>query len=232
MNEVPFGLTWPDGKERFARFREAVKLIRALWTEERVSFDGEYYSTDRATIYNRPDHPVPIWLAASGPAATRFAGRLALPEEYDRIAELTVRAYSHDGSLGGSGYAERLRDAAGRAEMLVAIAPDTQTLLGAVTFTLADGQYAEVAVPGEAEFRMLAVSPEHRSAGVGATLVRACLDRAVTSGSSAVVISVKDDALVARRLYEREHFRRDTTLDWSPIAGVQLLGYRQSVQVD
>lgn len=75
MNEVPLGLTWPDGKERFARFREAVKLIRALWTEERVSFEGEYYSTDRATIYDRPEHPVPIWLAASGPAATRFAGR-------------------------------------------------------------------------------------------------------------------------------------------------------------
>ena len=75
MNEVPLGLQWPDGKERFARFREAVRLIRALWSEERVSFEGEYYRTDKATIYDRPEQPVPIWLAASGPAATRFAGR-------------------------------------------------------------------------------------------------------------------------------------------------------------
>ena len=75
MNEVPLGLVWPDGKERFARFREAVRLIRALWSEERVSFEGDYYRTDKATIYDRPDQPVPIWLAASGPAATRFAGR-------------------------------------------------------------------------------------------------------------------------------------------------------------
>ena len=75
MNEVPLGLQWPDGKERFARFREAVRLIRALWSEERVSFAGDYYRTDKATIYDRPDQPVPIWLAASGPAATRFAGR-------------------------------------------------------------------------------------------------------------------------------------------------------------
>ena len=75
MNEVPLGLEWPDGKERFARFREAVRLIRALWSEERVSFAGDYYRTDKATIYDRPDQPVPIWLAASGPAATRFAGR-------------------------------------------------------------------------------------------------------------------------------------------------------------
>jgi coenzyme F420-dependent glucose-6-phosphate dehydrogenase len=76
MNEVPLGLTWPDGKERFARFREAVALIRQLWAEERVSFDGEYYRTDKATIYDRPDHPVPIYLAGSGPAATRYAGRV------------------------------------------------------------------------------------------------------------------------------------------------------------
>jgi coenzyme F420-dependent glucose-6-phosphate dehydrogenase len=75
MNEVPLGIEWPDGKERFARFREAVRLIRELWAGERVSFQGEYYRTDKATIYDRPDIPVPIWLAGSGPAATRFAGR-------------------------------------------------------------------------------------------------------------------------------------------------------------
>lgn len=75
MNEVPLGLEWPDGKERFARFREAVRLIRELWAGERVTFDGEFYRTDKATIYDRPEQPVPIWLAGSGPAATRFAGR-------------------------------------------------------------------------------------------------------------------------------------------------------------
>jgi len=75
MNEVPLGVEWPDGKERFARFREAVKLIRELWSDERVSFEGEYYSTDKAAIYDKPEIPVPIWLAASGRAATRFAGR-------------------------------------------------------------------------------------------------------------------------------------------------------------
>jgi coenzyme F420-dependent glucose-6-phosphate dehydrogenase len=76
MNEVPLGIEWPEGKERFARFREAVHLIRQLWAEERVSFDGDYYRTDKATIYDRPQQPVPLWLASSGPAATRFAGRV------------------------------------------------------------------------------------------------------------------------------------------------------------
>ncbi|HEY7011086.1 MAG TPA: glucose-6-phosphate dehydrogenase (coenzyme-F420) [Jatrophihabitantaceae bacterium] len=75
MNEVPLGIEWPEGKERFARFREAVRLIRELWSGERVSFEGEYYRTDKATIYDRPELPVPMYLAGSGPAATRFAGR-------------------------------------------------------------------------------------------------------------------------------------------------------------
>src|SRR6202022_1560123 len=60
MNEVALGLEWPDGKERLARFREAVALIRRLWSEQRVSFEGQYYRTDKATIYDIPEQPVPI----------------------------------------------------------------------------------------------------------------------------------------------------------------------------
>jgi len=76
MNEVPLGIEWPEGKERFARFREAVALIKQLWSEDRVTFEGEFYRTDKATIYDRPEQPVPIYLAGSGPAATRYAGRV------------------------------------------------------------------------------------------------------------------------------------------------------------
>ena len=75
FNEAALGLKWPDGKERFTRFREAVRLIKQLWAEDRVTFEGEYYRTDRATIYDKPGRPVPLYLAASGPAATRYAGR-------------------------------------------------------------------------------------------------------------------------------------------------------------
>ena len=56
LNEVPStGQPWPEFKERFARLRESVTLIRALWTQERVSFEGQYYKTEKATIYDRPD---------------------------------------------------------------------------------------------------------------------------------------------------------------------------------
>jgi coenzyme F420-dependent glucose-6-phosphate dehydrogenase len=75
MNEVPLGLEWPEPKERFARLREAVELIRLLWSDDRVSFEGAYYRTNNATIYDRPEIAVPIYIGASGPAATRYAGR-------------------------------------------------------------------------------------------------------------------------------------------------------------
>ncbi|GGK84674.1 glucose-6-phosphate dehydrogenase (coenzyme-F420) [Mangrovihabitans endophyticus] len=77
LNEVPLGLTWPDGKERYARLREAVTLIRRLWTEDRVTFEGTYFRTEHATIYDKPEQPVPLYIGASGPSATRLAGRVA-----------------------------------------------------------------------------------------------------------------------------------------------------------
>jgi coenzyme F420-dependent glucose-6-phosphate dehydrogenase len=52
-----------------------VRLIRELWTGERVTFEGDYYRTENATVYDRPDAPVPIYVAAGGPQVARYAGR-------------------------------------------------------------------------------------------------------------------------------------------------------------
>jgi coenzyme F420-dependent glucose-6-phosphate dehydrogenase len=77
LNEVPStGMTWPDFKERFARLREAVTLMRQLWTEERVTFEGQYYRIKDATIYDRPMAPVPIYVAAAGALIAKYAGRM------------------------------------------------------------------------------------------------------------------------------------------------------------
>ena len=76
LNEVPAtGMDWPELKERSARLREAVKLIRQLWSEDRVTFEGEFYKTVSATIYDKPDEPVPIYIAAAGPLNAKYAGR-------------------------------------------------------------------------------------------------------------------------------------------------------------
>ena len=77
LNEVAVGLRdWPEFKERFARLREAVRLMRALWADERVTFEGDYYRTDDATIYDRPEGGVPVYIAAGGPVMAKYAGRV------------------------------------------------------------------------------------------------------------------------------------------------------------
>jgi coenzyme F420-dependent glucose-6-phosphate dehydrogenase len=77
MNETPAtAAEWPGAKERRLRMAEAIELIRSLWTNERVTFEGEHYRTDRATIYDRPDTPIPVYVAASGPLAAKLAGRV------------------------------------------------------------------------------------------------------------------------------------------------------------
>jgi coenzyme F420-dependent glucose-6-phosphate dehydrogenase len=77
MNETPVtGGDFPGRKERRQRLAEAIALIRLLWREERVDFEGRFYRTSKATIYDRPETPVPIYVAASGPLAAKLAGRV------------------------------------------------------------------------------------------------------------------------------------------------------------
>ncbi|WP_214365597.1 glucose-6-phosphate dehydrogenase (coenzyme-F420) [Pseudonocardia sp. H11422] len=76
LNEIAVsGMEWPQFKERFARLREAVWLMRELWTEDEVTYDGEYYTTVNAKIYDRPERPVPVYIAAGGPVVAKYAGR-------------------------------------------------------------------------------------------------------------------------------------------------------------
>ncbi|MGH7114566.1 MAG: glucose-6-phosphate dehydrogenase (coenzyme-F420) [Stellaceae bacterium] len=78
LNEVPSsGIKWPGPKERRDRLREAIALINKVWTEDRVSFEGKFYRTENATIYDKPKEKVPIWVAASGPLAAAMAGQVA-----------------------------------------------------------------------------------------------------------------------------------------------------------
>jgi coenzyme F420-dependent glucose-6-phosphate dehydrogenase len=77
MNERPaLGIEWPGYKERIARLTESVELMRKLWTEDRVTFEGEYYETILATIYDKPESPVPIYIAAGGPKSATQVGRI------------------------------------------------------------------------------------------------------------------------------------------------------------
>ena len=76
LNEVPStGMHGPNqGTLRPAARGD--QLIRKLWTEERVSVRGPVLRTENATIYDKPDKPVPIYVAAAGPQVAKYAGRV------------------------------------------------------------------------------------------------------------------------------------------------------------
>ncbi len=77
LNEIAVtGGVWPPAKERLARLREAVELIKLLWTDDLVTYEGQYYRTLNAKIYDKPDQPIPIYISAGGPVAANFAGRV------------------------------------------------------------------------------------------------------------------------------------------------------------
>lgn len=78
LNEIATGFTgeWPEFKERFARLREAVRLMRQLWKGDEVTFEGDYYRTESASIYDVPDGGIPVYVAAGGPTVAKYAGRM------------------------------------------------------------------------------------------------------------------------------------------------------------
>lgn len=77
INEGPLGYHFPKYAERAARMREALEIMRRLLDGEKLTFDGEYYKTDRAKLYSPPLSRVPLWMAAGGPKSSALAAELA-----------------------------------------------------------------------------------------------------------------------------------------------------------
>jgi probable F420-dependent oxidoreductase len=74
----PFAAFGVDGERYVARFTEGLALMKALWTESRVTFDGEFWQLDGAAMEPKPfqkPYP-PLWFGGAGPAALRRAVRL------------------------------------------------------------------------------------------------------------------------------------------------------------
>lgn len=148
-------------------------------------------------------------------------------DEIDRASEVVVSAYQHLlGDHLGEAYGRHLADVASRvAHATVLVAVDGDRVVGCVTAVDGQGPYAEFPDADAAGIRMLAVAPEAQGRGIGAALVRACLDRARAAGRARVVLHSEELMAAAQRLYEREGFARAPERDWEPDPGVHLLGY-------
>ena len=160
---------------------------------------------------------------------SRVQIRLASPDEYAVVGDLTVEAYTADGYLGESDdYADHLRDATSRAvDAELWVAADDSGVLGSVTYCPPGSRWCELATePDQGEFRMLAVAPVARRAGVGRALVELCIARSRTLGHRELVMCSLEEMTAAHRLYGRLGFVRAPELDWEPVPGIVLLGFR------
>jgi len=77
-NPVEFEALGMNFKDRARRFEEQVDLMRRLWTEESLTYQGLYHTVTAAAIWPLPvQRPIPIWIGASAEAAVKRACRLA-----------------------------------------------------------------------------------------------------------------------------------------------------------
>jgi coenzyme F420-dependent glucose-6-phosphate dehydrogenase len=77
INEGPLGYEFPKYAERNARMTESLEIMRRLLDGEKLTYEGEFYVTDRAKLYSPPFGPVPILMAAGGPKSATLAGEKA-----------------------------------------------------------------------------------------------------------------------------------------------------------
>jgi coenzyme F420-dependent glucose-6-phosphate dehydrogenase len=75
LNEVPAGNSWPSNQERFERMREAIQLIKRLWAEDWVTFQGKYSQVKDSNLYTKPKQQIPICVAGLGAQSARLAGQ-------------------------------------------------------------------------------------------------------------------------------------------------------------
>jgi ribosomal protein S18 acetylase RimI-like enzyme len=158
--------------------------------------------------------------------------RRARPDDYEAIEAVTVAAYEEFLTGAEDNYRHRLADAPGRdrdAELWVAVADDTERVLGNVTICPEGSPWREIAKPGEGEFRMLAVAPDARRQGVGEALVHLVLGRLGDQGVRTVVLSSLEEMAGAHRIYRRLGFERAPDLDWRPVPDVSLIAFRKAL---
>jgi coenzyme F420-dependent glucose-6-phosphate dehydrogenase len=75
LNEHVLGDRWPAPDERLEMLEEAIELMRTLWEGGYQTFRGDFYVTEQAKIYDLPEEPMRVMVAASKPNAAELAGR-------------------------------------------------------------------------------------------------------------------------------------------------------------
>jgi ribosomal protein S18 acetylase RimI-like enzyme len=155
--------------------------------------------------------------------------RPARPAELDAIGTLTVDVYGGE-RLAGEDYLPVLADTGARAaapltEVVVAVEPTTGEVQGSLTYCRFGSPFADLALEGEAEVRMLAVNAGSRRRGIGEALVLDAVERGKADGCERLVLFTMLAMRDAQRLYDRLGFARVPERDLTLRNGFRLLAY-------
>jgi coenzyme F420-dependent glucose-6-phosphate dehydrogenase len=77
LNEHVLGDRWPNPAQRLDMLEEAIDVMRALWTGDQVTHRGPHYTVEEARLYDLPEEPLSLVMAASGSRATSIARDMA-----------------------------------------------------------------------------------------------------------------------------------------------------------
>ncbi|MEQ8859524.1 MAG: LLM class F420-dependent oxidoreductase [Pseudomonadales bacterium] len=75
-NRIEYEALNEDFRTRGRRQAEQVDLLRRLWSEDSLTFDGEFHTVTAASINPRPARPIPIWFGGSAPALLERCAKL------------------------------------------------------------------------------------------------------------------------------------------------------------
>jgi coenzyme F420-dependent glucose-6-phosphate dehydrogenase len=76
LNEHVLGAKWPAPDERLEMLEEAVEVMRLLWQGDYQTHRGKHYTVENLRIFDLPDEPVHVAVAAMQPNAAELAGRI------------------------------------------------------------------------------------------------------------------------------------------------------------
>ena len=87
---LAYGYDFPRAGIRVAELDEALQIIRAMWTHERVTFEGTHHRVLGATCEPRPDPVPPIMVGAFQPRMLRLTARHA---DWWNVSSTSIEAY-------------------------------------------------------------------------------------------------------------------------------------------
>jgi len=155
---------------------------------------------------------------------------LATPADYAQVGELTAQSYFAAGHFESpdDDYLQFVRKVGERAEQTeIYVVRRQGAIVGSMTLIQVGSDYADIALPGELEIRMLSVDPTAQRGGIGRAMITATIERARRlPGISAISLTTGSSWHSARALYESMNFVHVEQRDWTvPGTDIKLVVY-------